>query len=91
MRRNLSEPSPEYTMPQQYSSSPNFLDWVHMRRKKERKSKPCPLFDASRTKVGAYDPELGATHRCFLLKKKKNELNSLFFSKNGCISAGMAV
>ena len=55
MRRNLSEPSPEYTMPQQYSSSPNFLDWVHMRRKKERKSKPCPLFDASRTKVGAYD------------------------------------
>lgn len=42
MRRNLSEPSPEYTMPQQYSSSPNFLDWVHMRRKKERKSKPCP-------------------------------------------------
>jgi len=67
MRRNLREPSPEYTMPQQYSSSPNFLDWVHMRRKKERKSKPCPLFDASRTKVGAYDPELGATHRCFLL------------------------
>lgn len=57
MRRNLSEPSPEYTMPQQYSSSPNFLDWVHMRRKKERKSKPCPLFDASRTKVGAYLPE----------------------------------
>ncbi len=32
MRRNLSEPSPEYTMPQQYSSSTNFLDWVHMLR-----------------------------------------------------------
>ena len=67
MRRNLSEPSPEYTMNQQYSSSHNFLDWVHMLRKKERKSKLCPLLDASRTKVGAYAPELGATHRCFLL------------------------
>ncbi len=67
MRRNLSEPSPEYTMPQQYSSSHNFLDWVHMLRRKERKSKLCLLFDASRTKVGAYAPELGATHRCFLL------------------------
>jgi len=67
MRRNLREPSPEYTMPQQYSSSHNFLDWVHMLRRKERKSKLCLLFDASRTKVGAYDPELGATHRCFLL------------------------
>ena len=67
MRRNLSEPSPEYTMPQQYSSSHNFLDWVHMLLRKERKSKLCLLCDASRTKVGAYAPELGATHRCFLL------------------------